>query len=370
MRDMIEVRPPGFFIREELEARGWTQRDLAFVLGITEQAVNVIISGKRGISPEMAKALGQAFGVNPDLFANLQKAYDMSRAREPEPGVAQRARMQGIYPVREMIRRGWLEDIDMAMLEAQLARFFEVDSADQIPHFDHAAKKTNYDETPPVQLVWLFRARQIAKSIAAPKFSEASLRESLAVLRSLTPDPEEIRQVPGVLHECGVRFVLVEGLPGAKIDGACFWLDNQSPVIAMSLLHDRIDNFWFVLRHEIEHVLRKHGQAKEIIDEEIIKMIDADISEEERVANEAATTFTIPNDELESFILRKDPFFSERDIVGFARRVQVHPGIVVGQVQKRTGRWELLRRHLVKVRQFVLPVANVDGWGQVAPISI
>lgn len=74
----IDVQPPGYFIRQELEARGWTQRDLAFVLGIHEQAVNMIISGKRGISSEMAKALGDAFGVNHEFFANLQRAYDMA----------------------------------------------------------------------------------------------------------------------------------------------------------------------------------------------------------------------------------------------------------------------------------------------------
>ena len=97
MTDVIytsDIPPPGHFIREELEARGWSQRDLAFILGTPEQAVNMIVSGKRGISPEMAKALGDAFGVHPDLFANLQKAYDMARAREPDPGVARRARLQ------------------------------------------------------------------------------------------------------------------------------------------------------------------------------------------------------------------------------------------------------------------------------------
>jgi HTH-type transcriptional regulator / antitoxin HigA len=67
---------PGFYIREELEAREWTPRDLAYILGTSEQAVNMIISGKHRISPEMAKALGDAFDVNPDLFVNLQRAYD------------------------------------------------------------------------------------------------------------------------------------------------------------------------------------------------------------------------------------------------------------------------------------------------------
>ena len=91
--NLVDVPPPGHFIREELEARGWTQRDLAYVLGITESAVNLIISGKRGISADMAKALGDAFDVPAELFANLQNSYDLARARDPDPNVARRGRL-------------------------------------------------------------------------------------------------------------------------------------------------------------------------------------------------------------------------------------------------------------------------------------
>ena len=46
------VKHPGYYIKEEMEARGWSQRDLAFILGVPEQAINPILNGKRGISPE------------------------------------------------------------------------------------------------------------------------------------------------------------------------------------------------------------------------------------------------------------------------------------------------------------------------------
>lgn len=366
-----DVPHPGFYIREELDARGWTQRDLAYILGTPEQAVNMILSGKRGISPEMAKALGEAFSVNPDLFANLQRSYDMSRARSPDPGVGRRARLQSAYPVREMIKRGWLQDTDAAMLEAQMARFFEVDNADNIPHMEHAARKsTHYDDTEPAQLAWLFRVRQIARTMVAPKYSEKALREATQQLRLFLADPEEARNVPRVLAECGVRLVIVECLPNAKIDGVCFWLDKQAPVIGLSMRFDRIDNFWFVLRHELEHVLRKDGQTQEVIDENIDGDTDRDTSEEERAANAAAADFCVPKVHIDSFIARKAPFFAERDIIGFARRINVHPGLVLGQIRKRTGRWDLLPRHLVKVRGHVLPSAMVDGWGTTAPVSL
>ena len=71
---------PGEFIKEELEAREWSQGDLAHILGCPEQAITAIIDGKRGITSDMAKSLSLAFEVSPQLFTNLQQAYDFAVA--------------------------------------------------------------------------------------------------------------------------------------------------------------------------------------------------------------------------------------------------------------------------------------------------
>ncbi len=373
MSDTFEmsVPPPGFFIREELEARGWSQRDLAFILGVPEQSVTMLVGGKRGISADMARALGDAFDVPADFFANLQKAYELSLARTPDPGVAKRARLQDKYPIREMIKRGWLADTDAPMLEAQLTKFFKAANTNEIPHLAHAAKKTRYQDVTPVQLAWLFRVRQIAESMAAPRYSRAALESAAVRLKSLLIDPEEIRHVSRLMMEAGVRLVIVEGLPGSQIDGVCFWIDDNSPVIGLSLRHDRLDNYWFVLRHEIEHVLQGHGKGtgNEIVDIDV-GADGSGNSDEEQIANGAAANFCVPTDEMKSFIARKNPFFAERDILGFAKRQQVHPGLVVGQVQKHLGRYDYLRKYLVKVRTYATAGAIVDGWGELAPVSL
>src|SRR5947209_1782294 len=137
------INHPGYYLKEEMDARGWLQRDLAFVLGVPEQAVNMILQGKRGISPDMAKAMGEAFDVPAEFFANLQQAYDLAQAQTPNPAVTLRARMQSSYPVREMIKRGWIEDADAVMLESQLVRFFQVKNPDEIPYMPHAARKSS-----------------------------------------------------------------------------------------------------------------------------------------------------------------------------------------------------------------------------------
>ncbi|MGB7984824.1 MAG: HigA family addiction module antitoxin [Terracidiphilus sp.] len=371
--DATWIKHPGFYIKEELDERGWSQRDLAFILGVPEQAVNMIISGKRGISPDMARALGDAFDVHPDLFANLQMNFDMAQAKQPKPGVSLLGKMHVNYPVREMVNRGWLVNAEAEMINQQLARFFEVQSTAQVPYMAHAAKKRNlYEEReiPPAQLAWLFRVRQIAKSISVPKYSEGRLREAVETMRGLTVAPEQTRDVPRLLSECGVRFIIVEKLPNSKIDGVCFWLNEHSPVIGMSIQRDTIDNFWFVLRHELEHVLRKHGRKVEMIDGDLDKRDDALETEEEKVANVAARDFCVGTEKFESFMIRKKPFYYERDMIAYSRIVNRHPGIVVGQMQRYLDNYSYLTRYLSKVRQFVMQGAIVDGWGQIMPISL
>ena len=90
---------------------------------------------------------------------------------------------------------------------------------------------------------------------------------SASVLEKLTTEPENVRHVPRALAECGVRLVIVEPIPGSKIDGVCFWIDNEEPVIGLSLKSDFIDKFWFNLWHEISHVLRGDGKEDIVIDD-------------------------------------------------------------------------------------------------------
>jgi HTH-type transcriptional regulator/antitoxin HigA len=123
------------------------------------------------------------------------------------------------------------------------------------------------------------------------------------------------------------------------------------------------------LRHEIEHVLRGDGKISAVIDADLEDAPSATLPPEEVAANEAALDFCVPKDEMDSWIARKAPYFSERDLIGFARRIGVHPGIVAGQLRKRTGNYKLFTRHLAKVQFAVEPSAVVDGWGQIAPVT-
>ena len=375
---MADPRTPGQFIKQLLAAREWSQRVLAVILGVDEAIVNRLVSDKRPVDAEMALALGEVFGVPAEAFLDLQKSYDLARARitvQPDPRRATRAYLFGGLPVSEMIKRGWLDadDVrDVPRVEAALARFFGVRSADEIEILPHAAKKTEVaGAATPAQLAWIYRVRELAGAMSVARYTPAAARGSVERLRALRSAPDEVREVPRILTEHGIRFVVVESLASAKIDGVCFWLDPTSPVIGLSLRHDRIDNFWFVLRHEIEHVIAGHGRAAAVLDTELEGEragVGVAVSEEERLANQAAAEFCLSSRALDRFMAGKSPFFAERDVLAFARTLNVHPGLVAGQLQHRTGRYDRFRNHLVKIRSLIVSTAIHDGWGDVASV--
>lgn len=365
-----EVFAPGEFLKEELDARGWTQQELSEILGRPPRLISELVSGKRAITPETAQGLGEAFGTGGEYWLNLESQYALSKVRVETDVIKRRAGLHERFPVREMVKRGWLsQTASIEILEKQVLEFFGVAAVhDEIP-FLHSAKKSSYEEAPSMlQIAWLLRSKELAEAQIVPEFAEPKLREALPKFQALLTAPEEARHAPTLLRECGVRYVMVEALPGSRIDGACYWLNPTRPVIAMSLRFDRIDNFWLVLRHEIEHVLRGDGKdAKYVVDDDIEKQ-GTDASPSELEANKAAAEFCIPQGELEDFIARVNPYFSEQKVCGFAQRIGVHPGIVVGQLQRRLDRHDFLRRLQVKVRSFATAAGDLDGWDSISRV--
>lgn len=380
-----DFRTPGQFIEKLLAERDWDQKFLAFWLGVSETIVSRMVGGTRPVDAEMALKLGEVFGVAPERFLTLQQTYDLAKAKLvtlPDPTRAAKATLFGNLPISEMIKRRWLnvESVkDVAGVERELKRFFGVPDLNEIETLPHAARKTLVVGTSTekmaadAQMVWIYRVKKAAEQLMVSPYSQLAVRRALNDLKPLMMSPEGARKVPRILAEAGIRFVIVETIGPAKIDGVCLWLDDFSPVIGMTLRYDRIDNFWFVLRHELEHVDKMHGRGKPLrLDVELEGAkagIGQDIPEEERIANAAAANFGFSQEYLQKFITRKSPLFREIDVLGFAKVVKVHPGIVVGRLQHATGRYDLLRKHLVGVRSKIVPDALVDGWGDVAPIN-
>jgi HTH-type transcriptional regulator / antitoxin HigA len=368
---VAEVFPPGEFLRDELEAREWTQADIADIMGRPVQLVNEIILGKKAITPETAKALGAALGTSAELWMNLESAYQLSQVSRDVDDVVRRAKLYGKAPIKEMVRRQWIRDqSNTDDLEQEILRFLEIPDIDAIPKIRAAARKgTDYAETTSAEIAWFCRAQKLGRAVHAKKFDPVRFEKWLATIPTLVGSEFEIEKLPKLLAEVGVRLVVVKHLAKTEIDGAAIWLDDHTPVVAISLRYGRIDYFWFTLCHELMHV--RHHDENSLDTALVGKSAErtADKPEVEQRADREATEILINQQSLEKFILRVKPLYSKQRINQFANVLGVHPGIIVGQLQRREEiGYDHSREMLVDVREIILPVALSDGWGHKPPV--
>jgi HTH-type transcriptional regulator/antitoxin HigA len=361
---------PGEFLRDELEERGWTQAEFAKIIGRPPRLVNELIAGKRGISPETAHELAAAFGTSAQLWMNLDAAYQLSLVAPKTERIAREAALRERFPVREMQKRGWIQAAEsFEETEQSVLGYFGLRSVSDVIELPHAARRNHDEELTTIQWAWIFRINQLATALQVPAYSEERFRAATPELERLMTEPEEVRHIPKILAECGVRLVIVEPIPGSKIDGVCFWLKaNTAPVIGLSLKGDHIDRFWFTLWHEIEHILRGDGKDGIIVDE--FDDNSSQISVAEKAANEGAANRCVPTKAMNDFMARHSPMFAEKNMLGFAKLMKRHPGIVAGQIQRRTNRWDLFKKHQPRVRQIIIQTALTDGYGRSGPSNL
>jgi HTH-type transcriptional regulator/antitoxin HigA len=371
---------PGQLVEQALEAREWTKKTLSLVIGVDEAALSRVLSAKRPLTAELALAIEEVLEVSAEDLLELQKKFDLAQARlaaTPDPGRKSRVKLFGDLKVNHLIRRGWLDvndDKNLTDIEHAVLKFFGR-PVSEIEQFAHAAKKTDATSDATLsQIAWMYRVRQLARQMHVPAYSREQLEIATKLLKTKLADPQQIEEVPAVLATAGVRLVVVESLPAAKIDGVCLWLDDSQPVIGLSARFDRIDNFWFVLRHEIEHVLNEDGKGHPVgvLDTDLVGKRageDQGLPPCEVQANHAAANFCVDSRAMDEFFEEHNPYFSERKLLEFASALQVHPGIVAGQLQKRTERYDRFRGHLAKVRAHLVMSAVTDGWGNIPHLS-
>ncbi len=372
MRDVAEAFPPGEFIKDELEARDWTQDVLAEITGIPAPVISNIIKGKRAISTEIASSLAAAFGTTAQFWMNLETSYQLWTETHADEKITRKAKLYALAPVNELVKRGWIEATkDLDLLEERLLSFLAMKTIDEPSKLVYATKRSTAKANP-AQVAWVHRAKKLAKGIRAARYSEKSLSEALSNLRDLRKNAEDIREGPKVLAQAGIRLVLIEGLTKGKIDGATFWLDEHSPVVVLSMRYDRLDHFWFVLLHELGHVANRDALGGQpILDVDLVGEHAIPFEEKSDIEKKAdlfAQTFLVEQNELEIFIGRFGPLYSKQKIKNFSARIGVHPAIVLGQLQHRKEvDWSHSREMLVKVRDILISGALTDGWGHVPP---
>jgi HTH-type transcriptional regulator / antitoxin HigA len=363
-----KVFPVGKYIKDELLTRDWTQADLAFVMGRKAADISSLMVGRRQLSPELAQELGVVLGYGAEYWLSIDNAYRLSQTDYVDQAVVLRSELFS-FPIKEMQKRRWIaETRDITELQQELERFLSDEELGkpqsdsyELPFgtsFKRTIKESSLNKA---EKAWLARARQLARECPVASFNENNIANLKVELRRLAAKTQAVHRVPVLLTSAGIRYVVVEPLPNVKIDGAAFWLDADSPVVAMSLRFDNIGSFWFALMHEVDHI--EHKDAFSFDD-----LQSSPSDEAEKRASWNAANLLVPQHELEQFIKACAPRYSEARINNLATRLQIHPGIIVGQLQHRHEiSYAAHRKLLTKVRDLVTQFAFTDGWGQPIP---
>lgn len=364
---------PGDFILEEIKERGWSQEDFAKIIGKPLPTVNQIIKGKRAIIPDTAKRIAAAFGNSPQFWMNLETSWQLYNSEcADEDQVKENARLYDMLPIREIQRRGWIKATKSPEeLENELKTFWGVSDLSEVPEIKLAARMSaDNEEALAAFSAWCRRSFLVSQLLQVNKFTRSRIPNLIKKLRLFFSEPEEIKHVPHILAEFGIRLVIVEHLKGTYLDGAALSYSESNPVISLSMRYGRLDYFWFTLIHELAHIYYDDGTKCDV--KILEKQTDDDV---EMRANEFAASTLVPVDQMESFILRTSPIYSTNKIMNFSRRMGVHPAIVIGQLKKKDEEnvgWEKFPRlhNRVNVRDIIKSVAMCDGWGQVAPVNV
>ncbi len=348
---------PGRILKRELDARGWTQKDLASIMGRPPQMISEIVNGTKQITAETALELGQALDVPPEFWTNLEANYQLYLARRAESDrqekeIARKSLLYGLAPVSELLKRSWIQAAETVDdLESEVFAFLGVSSPDEVPSLAvrlRASAARGPEAS--AQIAWVKRVEFLASAQQLVRFDAARLEQAIPDLLACALHPEDVARVPPLLTSLGVHLVLVPHLPKTFLDGAAFYLNNQ-PVVALTLRYDRIDAFWFTLMHELAHIVKGHPGV--YLDD--LEAQDRD--EREAEADEQARDWLIDPSALAAFVGRVAPYFSRHEILRFAATQARHPGIVLGRLQcEGLVEYKHLRSLLARVKPFL------EGW--------
>ena len=352
--------PPGEILLEELQARNMTQKELAVRLGRPPQAINEIIKGKKAITSDTAVGLESVLGIEAQYWANLERDYQMVLARiRAQQKLAEEVAYLDSYPVKEMIKRGWIEAgrekpsklkalqefFGMAIAEPQA-----IQKAVGFRLSEAARQRTSLGAL----AVWLRQGELEAQQQQSTAYDEDTFRQALIGIRRLTEQPYEefIPTISDLCAESGVVFCMVQELPKSGAVGAMRWMKDGRPMIQMSLRHKWADIFWFTFFHEACHVLQRQ-QRWIVVD---FKVPDPELTELEEEANTFARDLLIPPDAWAGFC--EEVWFNEETVQEFSESVEIAPFIVVGRLQKerKIGFGELVHMK----NQYSWPETNIQ----------
>ena len=330
--------PPGEFIKEELEERDWSQEDLAEVMGVSPKTVSKLINNLQAITPEIARLLSKAFDQPLNYWLNLYNNYIL-RELEKKNNTNEVTKKSYIYshmPVREIVKKKWIKLCgDVEELENEVLKFFNWEKLnfdlykEHLPLFRKSEAYSQYNEYN--ALVWYSMAKKMAKHYnKINPYNKDTLLSLSKELHKFTISSNGVKEFIQCLNDAGVIFFVLSHLNKTYIDGASFY-DNENPVIVYSKRYDRIDNFWFVIAHEISHIIKNLEKKEDYYS------INFDLNkvprqkEIEKEADEFALEVVKEKEIIEFF--KDKTYKTHHSILEAEKKLQICAGIIVGILQ-------------------------------------
>ncbi len=254
---------PGYFIREQMEIRGWVQQELAEVLGISLKHLNSILLDKQPLTIDLARLLSRAFDTSPQYWLNIDNDYRLwlEQGRDSrENAVAEKAVIYSRMPVRDMVKKGWIDKTsDIDQLKQQVAEFWGIEdfdpaSLDTILQNSQRKLESYNQFNASYSATWLQMAKNVASGLNVSGYNKIKLGKLFSKIHTYTNKTGGMDKFLSELNNCGVKFFVLPHLEKTYLDGAAFY-DGLNPVIVYTARYKRIDNFWFTTAHEIAHVL-------------------------------------------------------------------------------------------------------------------
>lgn len=335
----IEQPTPVEAIRFRMDQLGLKQKDLVPYIGSAGK-VSEVLNGKRPLSLSMIRALHHQLGIPAEVLIADDDCPDSEGLDE------------GDFPLKEMHKRGYFPDAPRQYREFKknasqwLSRFFNSTGVKE-PVAGYARSTSHYRSTKTIRpgpfVAWKTRVLYKSEQRPAVDYQAGTVTESflddLAKLSIFDRAPLLAREF---LEKHGIRVVMEEHLPGTYLDGAALLRSDGVPVIGLTLRHDRLDNFWFTLMHELVHVGWHLRPGKDAFFDELDSS-PAGGEKPDRLEAEAdklAAQALIPARLWRSSDILKNP--APELVQQFARDIQRHPAIVAGRIRRDTENYSLL----------------------------
>lgn len=318
--------------------RGLSQAELAAHLGLREQQIQRYESERyRSITFSNFRRIASILGV--DLAPTIRPSGENWFSAIADVG--------SVFPI---------EEIRKVEEHARKFHWFEVTGPSRDQHsaliryinhgsgvgLNHALFKTGLKNVTPSHglslLAWKARVAhrlEIEGRATDQPFDPVDI-SWIQDLTRLSRMDDGIARSKDFLLKKGIVLIVEPQIPGLGVDGAAFLIDG-TPVIALTLRHDRIDNFWHTLFHELGHIFLHHSRG---LFSGFFDDIDDEPGDElETEANEFATEALIPFErwKLAPARVSKSPV----PVENFAQQVGIHSAIVFGRIRKERSNYKL-----------------------------